>query len=287
MIIRLFFFIFLTALPLLLASCKSTDYYKAKVVERARGYAIPRIRDLDQSQIDYVRYAPPLIMDAEVFRRYMTDERTPAKNDIYQTCVVWNIPRLGYSIIVFGVSERRLNDWYPNRVIRKKFIPPDYKKIEATKTAVDYVLNNMLYLSDELRNHVRFAPPLILKTDFQLDIDKNRPKGKMTRKEKDTLAIRKKHLVQYSFIWDTSDPEEKVVVSGVSYEAMDAWEVLSALVRKSSELNEHTLKPKEKVINLDEEHTDIGIPSETAPAPSKSKQGASEKQTDGPKDTTE
>lgn len=286
MIIRLFLFILFTALPLMLVSCKSANYYKARAVERARDYAIPRIRDLDQSQVDYVRYAPPVLMEAEVFRRYINDDKTPAKNDIYQTCVVWNIPKLDYSIIVFGVSERRLNDWYPNRVIRKKFLPLDYKKAEASKTAVDYVLNNMLYLSDELRNHVRFVPPLILKTDFELDIDKNLPKVKMTRKEKDALAIKRKHLVQYSLIWDTSDPEEKVVISGVSYEALDGWEVLSGLVRKTAELDEHTLKPKEKVINLDEEHTDIGIPSEAVPAPSKAKQEVSEKETQ-PKNTTE
>lgn len=281
MIMRWFLFIFLAVLPLLLVSCKSADYYKARAVERARNYAIPRLRDLDESQIDYVRYAPPVVMDAEVFRRYMTDDKTAAKNDIYQTCVVWNVPKLDYSVIVFGVSERRLNDWYPNRVIRKKFLPLDYKKAEASKVAVDYVLDNMLYLSDELRNRIRFAPPVILRTDFELDIDKNLPKRKMTRKEKDALAIKRKHIVQYSFVWDTFDQEEKVVVSGVSYEGMDEWEVLSGLVRKTAELDKHTLKPKEKVINLDEEHIDISIPVERVPAQSAPKNEAPEKKESG------
>lgn len=237
-----FIYIALFLSLLSLTACQTQDYYRDRAVNRAREYAIPRLRDLSETQLDYIRYSPPALMEVPVFQRYETKDKTPAKNDIYQTCIVWNVPELDYSILVFGVSERRMNDWYPDRVIRKKFNTTTAARDEAVRASVEYAMNNMLYLSDEMRNRVRFSPPDDYRTNFEIDQDKYKSKKKMTRREKDLDAYKKSRYKQYSFVWNTDNDDEKIVISGVCFDNFDSWQPLNCMLRSKKDIEEHTVK---------------------------------------------
>jgi hypothetical protein len=270
---------------LVLSSCQTQDYYRAKAVEKARKFAIPRLRDLKETQLDYIRYSPPVLMDSEIFTRYQTNDKSVAKNDIYQTCIVWDVPGLDYSIVIFGVSERRMDSWVPERLIRKKFHTAEAARDAAVALSVEYAMNNMLYLSDEMRNRIRFSPPRDYRTKFELDSDKFKTKKKLTRREKDVDAYKKSLHKQYSFVWDTDNENEKIVISGFSMEKFDGWVAITGLVRSKAELEEYTFtheelekekaeneaKAKANAVKPKEEETDDGSEitevSESLPLP--------------------
>lgn len=246
-IIMRFAYIIISFLALfVLSSCQTQDYYRARAVEKARDYAIPRLRDLQESQLDHIRYAPPKLMESEIFTRNQTQDKTPSKNDIYQTCIVWDdVPGLDYSIVVFGVSERRMDDWTAERVIRKTFRTEDAARDAAILLSVEYAMNNMLYLSDEMRNRIRFSPPQDFRTRFEIDPDKYKTKKKLTRREKDLDAYTKSQQKQFSFVWNTDKEDEKIVITGLCLEKFAGWIPITGLVRSKAELDENTLKPEE------------------------------------------
>jgi len=271
-----FLYVFVSILSIfVLSSCNTPDYYRAKAVEKARDFAIPRLRDLQETQLDYIRYSSPVLMESEIFIRYQTDNKSPSKNDIYQTCIVWDVPGLDYSIVIFGVSERRMDDWTPERVIRKKFNTLTAARDESVRLSVEYAMNNMLYLSDEMRNRVRFSPPKDYFTDFEVNVDKYKTTKKMTRREKDLDAYRKTQQKQRSFVWDTDEENEKIVISGFCIDNFDGWIVITGLVRSKADLEEHIVKPG-KVENkkaekpkddVKNEDTDITEITESPPPP--------------------
>jgi hypothetical protein len=139
---------------------------------------------------------------------------------------VWDdIPDLDYAIVVYGVSERRMNDWSPYRLIRKKFVLPDSFRDTARNTAKDFVMQNMLYLSDKLRNHIRFMPPRYYATKFELNVAKGQEGA-------DQLA----RPPQVSLVWDAESPEWKIVVTGTCNPLYTAWVLNTGYEMKTADL---------------------------------------------------
>ncbi len=112
----------------LLFGC-SSQYYNSRAVNRARAYAIEKMPELSESARHFIKYTPPRMLESLVLAREAPG--TTSKKDVIQMCMVWPHPEQeGMYIVVSGVSERRLDDWFPNRVLVKRFdeLPPEKKK---------------------------------------------------------------------------------------------------------------------------------------------------------------
>ena len=96
-----------------------TATYEAKAVKKARDYVIEKMPELSEKARHNVKYNPPRLMQKLVLAREVGTE-SGSKKDIVQTCVVWPNPdQQNTYIVVAGVSERRLDDWHPIRLLIK------------------------------------------------------------------------------------------------------------------------------------------------------------------------
>jgi hypothetical protein len=240
---------------LCLTSCQSDGYYMSRAVERARKYALRRTRDLDEVQRNYIRYARPVLKESAIFTR--ADSSPESKQNITQTCIIWSPPTLDYEIVVFSVSERRLDDWHPEKLIRKRFVPYDSNISEAQTEAVKYAMNNMLYLSTKARNGIRFSEPRLIISDFELYDEKIKKALKKSYKDyikklnkvKEFLAkIRKGDkedvFIQSSFVWESDEKGEKAVITGLGGVNLSDWIPITATLHKNEEVAEHTFYRK-------------------------------------------
>ena len=105
------------------SGCRTPDY-QAKAVKKASAYALENLPELSEKGKHAIKFTQPKVYQTRVIAR--EGVQFSSKKDIVQTCMMWQHPDdEGMSIVVTGVSEKRLDDWYPNRVIIKK-----YEKVE-------------------------------------------------------------------------------------------------------------------------------------------------------------
>ncbi|OGV50770.1 MAG: hypothetical protein A2X49_12190 [Lentisphaerae bacterium GWF2_52_8] len=234
------------AATLMLAAC-ALDYEEI-AAKRARNYALEYTKDIPETKRDYIRYTEPGIRLVALMR--VESEEGKSKDDLVQACFVWKIPGYEEDLVVSGVSERRLAGWYP---VRASFITPDpldKNKAVAIDSAVHYVMNKMLYLSDTERNRVRFALPVVVSTSFALslkeeegDKDEKRIPWMDWKLSKEKEKKKKdKPKVQNSFVWDGDKPGSKIVVSGVGEFDFLNWMPSTGQLINAQELEQNTVK---------------------------------------------
>ncbi len=103
----------------LAAGCKSEAFYHDLAVKKARTYAIEHLPELSEEARHEVSYTKPVIMKKRLFGR---GEGAESKRDIVQSCIVWKLPEDGTKrIVVFGVGQNRMDDWYPVRALIKTY----------------------------------------------------------------------------------------------------------------------------------------------------------------------
>ncbi|MFA6566730.1 MAG: hypothetical protein WCS96_00820 [Victivallales bacterium] len=108
----------------------STTYYESRVVKKAREYVLEKMPELSEKARHCVKYGPPRLMQKRILVREGSEYSS--KKDVVQTCVAWANPdQENTYIMVSGVSERRLDDWYPNRLVIKS--GDDWETEEAVK----------------------------------------------------------------------------------------------------------------------------------------------------------
>lgn len=96
--------------------CSSMAYYQSKAVKKARVYVLEKMPDLSEKARHCVKYSPPRLMQKLILSREITE--SGSKKDVMQTCIVWANPdQANTYIVVAGVSERSLDDWYPIRLL--------------------------------------------------------------------------------------------------------------------------------------------------------------------------
>lgn len=106
----------------LLSGCSN---YRLAAINDARRYALDKYPNFSEKSIHQIKFTKPEIQQKIIFNK----ESTERKEDFAQTCIVWNLDDLdGKSLIVVGFGERQLRDWYPIRVIVRR-----YRKIDAVK----------------------------------------------------------------------------------------------------------------------------------------------------------
>ena len=248
----------LAGLALLSSGCQTDNYYTAQAVERARKYALSSLKDLPETQRDYIRYAPPTIMEALVFQREK-DGTATSKRNLVQKCVVWKVPGLDYDIVVYGVSTRKMIDWYPEQLITKRFVAAD-PELEAAKTdAVIYAMDHFTRLSDHERNRIRFSDPLILSTCFPLydlavrDVLK-RGYDEYEKSLGEAVSDLKKaeknqaYFKQISFVWKTDKDGNSAVVTGISKGGFGMWAAVQCAVRTQAEIDKYNIFVESAII---------------------------------------
>ncbi len=111
-------FIKILTIFLIVAGCGCATRYDSRVVKKAREYVLEKMPELSEKNRHCVKYSPPKLMQKLILAREITSEG--AKKDVMQTCVVWaDQDHENTYIVVAGVSERRLDDWYPIRLLIK------------------------------------------------------------------------------------------------------------------------------------------------------------------------
>ncbi len=224
----------LTALSLIivLSACRSTDYYRDRAVQRARKFLLEEDRTLNLEQREYVKFNKPVIMAAPIFNKLGTDSAT--SGTLSHICIAWVIEGKKDAYVVFGVSDKRLHDWTPNRLITKRYDIPIYNYNKANKSAMNYAVNNFLYLSNRQLNKVRFEVPETIITDYGF--------GKKTLKAKGISEERLKSLMQITFVWPSVRPGHKVFVCGIGAKDLEGWIPMLGGETPAAELKNHFLK---------------------------------------------
>ena len=238
------------------AACR-TDYTD-DAVEKARAYALERTKDLTEPQRNFIRYATPEIWEDEIFpyqpmafEEYAhlprnLQDKEPVKapyHDFMASSFVWNPPGLGYSVVVIGSGERSMQFWEPLKLVYKTTVPVDKAYENARQTAVMYVMNNMLYLSEAELNRVRFSEAEVVRTDFNMkymqkrdNIDDSAWESYLKSLSQDTGKI------QYSLIWKGDDSDHFIVITGFGGETLAGWYPMSGMYLDKAHLDRFIVK---------------------------------------------
>ncbi|OGV36752.1 MAG: hypothetical protein A2X48_17305 [Lentisphaerae bacterium GWF2_49_21] len=108
------------SLIITICGCVS-EYQYSKAVAKARAYTIEKMPELSEKARHCVRFTPPRMLTSLLISEAARPKQE-SKKDFIQTCMVWPLAdQEGMYIVVAGVSERRLDDWNPTRVLIKKF----------------------------------------------------------------------------------------------------------------------------------------------------------------------
>lgn len=238
-----------------LSACK-TDY-TPNAVERAREFALENAKQLNAEQRNYIRYNDPSVAENVIFkdegfdleeyghlsRNSVYKKASSERYDKMHSCMIWTLPGTADSVVVAGEGERSMRFWNPIKVIIKKYTGPDALYQEARKNAIAYVTNNMLYLSDDERNRVRFSDPEVYKSSFDISFAVKKDDSVKTEWEEYLGDISKKtEPVQFSLVWKADDPQKRVVVSGLSKgNNLSGWNPLAGMLLKKQDVDSSTL----------------------------------------------
>jgi len=226
----------IAGVSIFLASCQSDDYYREQAVISARKYVLKNAKDLDVLQQEYIRFNKPVIMGENILGNYVNSKKSVLCGETSQVCVAWVVPGEKDAFVVFGTSDSRLFNWSPYRLIRKTYQTKEYNRIAAFEAAAKYAMNNMLYLSTEQRNRVRFGVPEIVKTKFPLDFN---PMG--TLKPEDVVRLKALPL-QTSFAWESYAKGKKIVVCGVGAAEFANWTPVFGQEMEDGDLNQNSVQ---------------------------------------------
>ena len=220
------------ALLILLSSCSSTtDYYRDRAVQRARKFLLQEDRTLNVAQRSYVKFNKPVIMATPIFTKLNSSSAT--SGTLSHICIGWIAPGRKDAHVVFGVSDNRLRDWTPNRVIVKRYDQPARKYHDARKKAMMFAVNNFLYLSNQQLNRVRFEVPETIISDYTFDKENLKGKG--------FSEAQLKSLVQITFVWPSGSYDKRIFVCGLGAKDLVGWKPVFGGETTTTELRERFL----------------------------------------------
>ncbi len=103
---------FLIALILLfLAGCASNEYYKDQAADSARDFIFEEIPNISPENKAYICCTYPDILCSPIL----------SSSGISQFCFAWTLKEPDVTLLVYGASKNDLEDWYPTRLIFKKY----------------------------------------------------------------------------------------------------------------------------------------------------------------------
>ena len=247
---------------LLTAGCQ-TDYTE-EALQRAREYTLDNTRMLPEIARNHIRFVTPRLQTALIFPHQpmtLTEYAHIARNvdfnpvtdpnlDSIVAQFVWTPPKLGYSVIVIGHSRKDLSYWSPMKVVLKHVIPSRGLYESARTKAVEYVTNNMLYLTRLERVRVRTSEAEIRETQFDLEYMFEEQFESARDEWKTFLEELKKHRnrKQYSVVWKADDPKKRIVITGFGSDFdLSGWTPSCGMLISLKTLDEYTAEITERL----------------------------------------
>lgn len=226
--------------------CRSDAYYQNRAVERAREYLLDEAKELSAEEKYFVTFNDPVFLTSPIIGSdKFTKDRSleaPVLNDqLLQICISWKLPKRDEWYMVYGASNGRMDFWYPDRLIRKKFARAKVSGLErATNAARTYARDNLFHLmSAAEQNFIRFHFPSVYETRFEPNFN---PTGNDTpeniAKAKKTAA----EQTQYTLAWVLPDQKEVAVFCGFGKEEMAGWKINFAGRTSADDLRRHTVR---------------------------------------------
>ncbi len=254
-------------LPVLLAvfltaGCQ-TDYTE-EALQRAREFALDNTRLLPEVARNHIRFVTPRLQTADIFSHQpmkLTEyahiprnvDFNPVSDPNLDTIVaqfVWTPPDLSYSVIVIGHSRKDLSYWSPMKVVLKHVIPFRGLYESARTNAIQYVTDNMLYLTRLERVRVRTSEAEIRETQFDLEYMFEEQLESARDEWKTFLEELKKHRnrKQYSVVWKADDPKKRIVITGFGSDFdLSGWTPSCGMVISLKKLDEYTAEITEQL----------------------------------------
>ena len=229
----------------LMCGCHSDAYYQNRAAERARQYLLEEAKGLSAEEKYHITFTDPVFLTAPIIgeQGFSKEEAmfAPTLTDrLNQICIAWRLPERQEFFMVYGASDGRMNYWYPERLIRKRFVLPKASGLEkATEESRKYATNNLFGLMTAgEQNFIRFNFPAVYETSFALNLN---PRGDA---DEETLAKAAEEAaagIQYSIVWDYPEDEEVAVFCGVGGLEMEAWKLNFAGKTSREDLVKHTV----------------------------------------------
>lgn len=220
---------------LLFCGCRSDRYNQNQAAEAARAFLLENAPELSASQVAYVKYNDPFLM---------TGEGLEGKSiGLKQICVTWDIPGTEKLYMVFGVSRERMDNWSPNRLIRKNYVKPSPEITAAIESSRKFAVTSFLdTLSKDDLNIIRLSNPEIVITDFALRSTEsiNNPNDASLNKfdeEKKEKTGYPPQAVQISLIWKISEHHYAVFCGIANNISLAGWNINFAGIMKDYEVN--------------------------------------------------
>ncbi len=184
-------------------SCISERENHRNALDKAREMVMEDLLDLNENQLNYVRFSQPELFISPLFLRTgvtsqisfntmvgapMGNEESlnsykDQKNSMYYANFVWILPNTNEVIIVSGTARQSLRYFDPLRAVRRPIVFGDHKKYNAIRIVRTYVTQEVVHIyntrSDDLVadvqsddhnkamiNRVRFMPPTVIPTRY-------------------------------------------------------------------------------------------------------------------------
>ena len=232
-------FLFAAVAALLLCGCRSNQFYHEQASERARKHLLENSRNLTSEQINHIRFNAPFILHAPVLKVGTPVEiETTVGVEKHQICFGWILPGRQDVLMVFGVSNSRMDDWYPNRIISRRFDYQNPPLVAAAKKCVSYALQNFFNeMNARELNLVRYTFPYLVQSSFGLNIN---PEGDLKKKELENLQKKYSSMTEFSVVWKFGG--KNLVFSGYATSDFEKWNILFADFVNDEELKKCTIK---------------------------------------------
>ena len=175
-----------------LSGCRSDGYYQDQAVISAREFLLeekPSIPLMDQ---EFIKFNRPFML-VEPISGSTTTGRA-------QICICWMTPDNPEVYMVYGISNLRMIDWAPQRIITKSFrktTQHEYLRL-AGKASGELIQMQFGLLSVASVNNIRFTLPGVWKCNFALD---SNPDTKYTPEELEKAS----RLPRYVLAWKITE----------------------------------------------------------------------------------
>ena len=261
----------LFAAVVLLCGCRSDRYYQACAADKAREYLLENALELTPAQIAFVKYNDPILLTG--------DGLGTGATGIKQICISWSIPGAEKLYMVFGVSRERMDDWYPNRLIKRNYVKPSAEINSAVAVCRKFAVTNFYdTLSKEDLNIIRLSNPEIAVTAFELrpkesinnpndlalnkfdeENVKEKARAKALAELKKEQGEEEKEPVQISLTWKISLHRYAVFCGTAADESLKGWQLNFAGLLSDYETN----VARKKFLKMsDDFNTPIPVPEE-------------------------
>ncbi len=230
----------------LFGGCRSDVYYQNRAVERAREFLLKHAGELNAEERYFVTFNDPVFLTSPIigsteFPKDRSSDAPVLNDQLMQICISWKLPSRDEWYLVYGASNGRMDFWYPDRLIRKKFALSNISSLEtATTLARTYARDNLFDLMNaEEQNFIRFHFPAVLETNFEANFN---PTGKAKLNDIAKAKEKAAASTQYTLIWELPNKKEIAVFCGFGGEEMSGWDINFAGVVSADELKSHTVQ---------------------------------------------